>query len=140
MITFHYRSVQTPAGVINRPYALVSLFHGERRCRRIMLIDSGADVSLITRQTGIKLGFTVSPTDEVRHLGGAGGGRIPVIYRQVEMQIGAHLFHAEVGWLQNEQPLLVLGRRGVFNNFSIELREFEGIVIFRHVSELRQWL
>jgi hypothetical protein len=38
MITFHYRSMQTPTGVINRPYALVSLLHGERRCRRIMLL------------------------------------------------------------------------------------------------------
>ncbi|MBC8233351.1 hypothetical protein H8E77_27705 [bacterium] len=28
-----------------------------------MLIDSGADVPLITRQTGIRLGFTVSPMD-----------------------------------------------------------------------------
>jgi len=48
MITFHYRSMQTPTGVINRPYALVSLFHGEHRCRRIMLIDSGTDVSFQT--------------------------------------------------------------------------------------------
>ena len=136
MITFHYQSAQTPTGVINRPYALVSLLYGERRCRRIMLIDSGADVSLITRQTGIRLGFTVPQADEVRYLGGAGGGRIPVIYRQVEMQIGTNLFSTEVGWIQSEQPLLVLGRRGVFSNFSIEFREFEGVVIFRHISEL----
>jgi len=136
MITFHYQLAQTPMRVINRPYALVSLLYGERRCRRIMLIDSGADVSLITRQTGIRLGFTVPQADKVRYLGGAGGGRIPVIYRQVEMQIGAHLFSTEVGWIQSEQPLLVLGRRGVFSNFSIEFREFEGVVIFRHISEL----
>jgi hypothetical protein len=74
--------------------------------------------------------------NDVKYLGGAGGGRIPVIYRHVEMQIGAHLFSVEVGWIQNELPLLVLGRRGVFSNFSIEFREFEGVVIFRHISEL----
>ncbi|MBI1924441.1 retropepsin-like domain-containing protein [Candidatus Poribacteria bacterium] len=100
-----------------------------------MLIDSGADVSVITKQTGIRLGLTISPTDQMKSLGGT-GGRIPVIYRQIEMQIGPHSFQAEVGWIQNDQPLLILGRRDVFSSFSIEFREFENLVIFRHISEL----
>ncbi len=135
MVTFHYSSIVTLTGVVKRPCAQLRLLHGGRYCRRIMLIDSGADVSVITKQTGIRLGLTTSPTDQMKSLGGA-GGRIPVIYRRVEMQIGPHSFQAEVGCIQNNQPLLILGRRDVFNSFSIEFREFENLVIFRHISEL----
>jgi hypothetical protein len=136
MITFHYHPVVTPTGIINRPYAQIHLIHGNRHCNRIMLIDSGADISLISKETGFQLGLTASQTDRIKSLGGAGGGQIPVIYRQIEMQIGGHSFQVEVGWLQNDMPLLILGRRDVFPNFSIEFREFENLVIFRHISDL----
>jgi hypothetical protein len=40
------------------------------------------------------------------------------------------------GWIQDDTPLSILGRRGVFPHFSVEFREFEWVTAFRHRSEL----
>jgi hypothetical protein len=101
-----------------------------------MLVDSGADVSLIPQVVGVALGMRVRVAERPTYLRGAGGGRIPVLYRQVRVHIGDHWFRAPVAWVQDESPLLILGRRGVFHQFAVEFRQFEWVTAFRHVSEL----
>lgn len=101
-----------------------------------MLIDSGAEVSVILRVTGMLLGMSRRSGEEVKHIRGAGGGRVPVLYRQVRLTIGDHNVRARVGWIQDGTPLSILGRRDVFRHFSIEFREFDEVTVFRHVSEL----
>ncbi|NCP33450.1 MAG: hypothetical protein GW867_25855 [Armatimonadetes bacterium] len=119
-----------------RPTATVTIGYRRRHTIERMLIDSGADVSLLPRAVGAALGRSVDPDEQLSYLRGAGGGRVPVVYRRVRLLIGDHWMRAPVGWVQDGSPLLILGRRGVFPQFAVEFRQFEWVTIFRHVSEL----
>ena len=66
-----------------------------------MLVDSGADFSLITKKMGEDLGYTKG---EGENLGsGEGiGGSIEYLLRQVEIEIEGHRFTAPVAWIQSD--------------------------------------
>jgi hypothetical protein len=100
-----------------------------------MLVDSGADISLIPFAVGVDLGMRQRSGEPVCYLRGA-GGRVPVLPRRVTLRIGDHPLRTQVAWVQDSSPLLILGRSGVFSRFSVEFREFERTTVFRHLCEL----
>ncbi|MBU1262050.1 retropepsin-like domain-containing protein [bacterium] len=58
MIKFPYkRYISQNIGVIWKPYATVRIIVGEKGYRCQMLIDSGADITLIPKRAGDYLGF-----------------------------------------------------------------------------------
>jgi hypothetical protein len=57
----------------------------------MMLVDSGADISMIPKTIGDQLGFRLERGEMVYTVGGIGGG-IPVVYRSVFLTVGEDSF------------------------------------------------
>ena len=96
-----------------------------------MLVDSGADFSLITKKMGEDLGYTKG---EGENLGsGEGiGGSIEYLLRQVEIEIEGHRFTAPVAWIQSDFcEEILLGREVVFDLFDIEFKQADETIIFK---------
>lgn len=131
MIIFPFVTIYSKnLGTVKRPFANVKLISSEDRLITPMLVDSGADVSVISYQTGLKVGLTLGKGEKVSPLGGIGGG-ISVVYRNLQMEIGEYLFQVKVAWSLSEDVPEILGRADVFDYFDIELKQSEGISIFR---------
>lgn len=100
-----------------RPYILVTLKGPERDIPFVMLVDSGADTSLIPWSLGEQLGFRESRQDPVRSIRGV-GGNVEARRRRLQVLIGVHAVEIEVLWAVLETPAL-LGRKGVFDRFVV---------------------
>jgi hypothetical protein len=117
-------------GIVTRPFALVSLIYSSTKKSVPLLVDSGADVTVISLEIGLELGLGLEEGERLLSLGGVVGA-IPVVYRNLQLQIGdAEPFTAKVAWSQIEVTN-VLGRIAVFDNFDIELKQAERVSIFR---------
>lgn len=96
-----------------------------------MLVDSGAEVSLISLKVGQDLGLTLADA-ESKLIAETIGGVVGYVTRDVEMTINEHSFIAPVAWLQintgGEQ--LLLGREVGFDKFNIEFRQADEQIIF----------
>jgi hypothetical protein len=113
------------------PLYPVMLKHKEHQIDTEMIVDSGADVSLISLDLGTNLGFKLAES-EVK-LGADGvGGRVEYVLRDIRMTVAEYDFSAPVAWLQTKidpTPLL-LGREVVFDLFNIEFRQADAEILF----------
>jgi Aspartyl protease len=110
----------------------VTLGHGSIRHDLLMLVDSGAELSLISREIGTLLGFQLAD-GEILSDGSGVGGEIHYVTRAVDLTIDGHSFQAPVAWLQTkitDAPLL-LGREVVFDLFNIEFIQAEERIEFK---------
>ncbi|MBR8826964.1 MAG: retropepsin-like domain-containing protein [Gomphosphaeria aponina SAG 52.96 = DSM 107014] len=99
-----------------------------------MLIDSGADISLITLQMGQELGLTRSEEEELLFARGI-GGEIGYVLRRIQIMIDQKLISAAVAWCQDESINdLIIGRKDVFDAFDIEFRQGERRIQFTEVK------
>lgn len=114
-----------------QPNYHVKLTHREHELSIPMLVDSGAELSLISYNIGQDLGFALADS-ESRLLAETIGGRVEYVLRDVEMTINERSFIAPVAWLQNptDGEQLLLGREVVFDRFNIEFRQAEERIIF----------
>ena len=96
-----------------------------------MLVDSGAEVSLITNKVGNDLGYALADAESTL-LAETVGGAVEYVLRNVEMTIDGYDFIAPVAWLQTEinTEQLLLGREVVFDRFNLEFRQAEEKIIF----------
>lgn len=100
-----------------------------------MLVDTGADFSLIPKSLGINLGYTQAPGERVNQADGVGGS-ISYLLRDVQMQIDSHLITAPVAWVQTEDcEELLLGREVVFDWFDVEFKQADEIILFKFRSQ-----
>ena len=97
-----------------------------------MLIDSGADISVITKQTGIDLGLTVQAEDYQQSAEGVGGGTIVYLTKVIQIEIDSHSLNIPVAWLlQDDVEEMIIGREIVFDMFDIEFKQADEDIIFR---------
>lgn len=95
-----------------------------------MLVDSGADFSVISLKAGQDLGYALADEEEIL-VGQAIGGKVEYVLRRIEMIIGGFAFIAPVAWLQNNTAdVMLLGREVVFDKFNIEFRQGDEQIIF----------
>lgn len=95
-----------------------------------MVVDSGADFSIISLKAGQDLGY-VLPEEEEILIGQTIGGIVEYVLRRIEMTIEGHTFMAPVAWIQNNTAdVMLLGREVVFDRFNIEFRQAEEKIIF----------
>ncbi|WP_293333899.1 retropepsin-like aspartic protease [Microcoleus sp. CAWBG58] len=96
-----------------------------------MLVDSGAELSLISLKVGQDLGYALADS-ESSLLAETIGGTVEYAIRNVEMTIDGHSFVALTAWLQKDTggEQLLLGREVVFDVFNIELRQPDEQIIF----------
>ncbi len=96
-----------------------------------MLVDSGADFSLIPKDLGTKLGYVKSPGETINQADGVGGS-VDYLLRDVEMVIDSRVITVPVAWLQTEEcEEILLGREVVFDCFDIEFKQAEETMVFR---------
>lgn len=114
-----------------QPNYHVKMKHRDVEVSTTMLVDSGAELSLISFKLGQDLGFALADA-ESSLLAETVGGRVEYVIRNVEMTIDGHGFIAPVAWLQTNTggEQLLLGREVVFDRFNIEFRQAEEQVLF----------
>ncbi len=114
-----------------QPNYLVKLKHNQIEIETTMLVDSGAEVSLISYKMGQDLGYKLADAESTL-VAETIGGNVEYVLRNVEMNIDNHQLIAPVAWLQTptytEQSLL--GREVIFDKFNIEFRQAEEKIIF----------
>ena len=83
--------------------------------------DSGADITLLPRSFlhFLDVKFT---EDEVKEIGGVGGGKVPVIVREVELRICDGVIRAKVAIALIKDIPYLLGRKDVFDHFEVCFR------------------
>lgn len=96
-----------------------------------LIVDSGADITLVDTLVAQELGLEPPTSDELYAIGGI-GSEVGVYYRQVEVTIGEHTFPCRIGIIPSSGTTRILGQADIFDQFAIEFRRFEGKVIFTH--------
>ncbi len=96
-----------------------------------MLVDSGADISLVNHDFGRILGFERSAGEVMLEAGGIGGS-VRYLLRKFAIEIENLRFENIFAWLQDDRiDEMIIGRETVFDLFDIEFRQAEEKVIFR---------
>jgi hypothetical protein len=123
---------QTPLGEMWRPYVVVEIanLQGEFIPYE-MLLDSGADITLISFMMGEYLGMTENSGEQKFYLRSIDREPVEILLRQITMRIDDQQFPCRVGWAMEEHVPLVLGRLDLFSRFHIEFRQEEREIILR---------
>ncbi len=135
MIEFPFERRQSQRfGTILKPIIPVRLSGPVRAVNVFMLVDSGADLSILPYSVGETLGLQldIGTRNEVQ---GIGEGAVPYLLGAVEVQIGGLALRVRIGWALIEEVPFLLGRLDVFGELAIEFREFENKIVIRHRSE-----
>lgn len=128
---FKGKKVEVPGiGIKWIPTAQVRIFSDKSRYFCEMVVDSGADVSLIPRSLGDFLNLKLIG-DEIKELRGIGEGTIPYVIKKVELQIGSSRLKSRIGVALIEEVPFILGRLDVFDAFNIEFKQKQQEIIFR---------
>lgn len=123
-IVFDFREeVSRIFGPIKRPVAEVIFKNNEKEILEYPYVDSGADISLISKSVGDSLGFTIEKTDEITEIKGISEREVPIIIKNVKMKIGEKIFDTRIAWALIEEVPLLLGRTDVFNLFDISFNK-----------------
>jgi hypothetical protein len=97
-----------------------------------MLVDSGADISLINYEFGKRLGFEKSPHEAILEAEGVGGCIVPYLLRNTTIEIEGFKCENIFAWLQDEQiDEMIIGREIIFDLFDIEFKQAEETILFK---------
>lgn len=135
-IEFPYiKEAATVTEFISKPFAEVTLIGDINEITEWFLIDSGADISLVSLNIGKLLGFGLKEGEEIKQLSGIGTTTIPYLLRTIKMKIGEKEFDARMAWSLIEDVPLVLGRIDIFDKFDILFKEREGKIVFHGLDK-----
>jgi len=135
MIEFEFKKVLSKKfGEVLKPIIPVALVGAKQIVRTSMLLDSGADLSMIPYSVGeaLDLELNMENRSEVQ---GIGEGSVPYILSRVKIQFGEVEALVRIGWALIEEIPLILGRLDLFKEFSVEFREFENKIVLKHRNE-----
>ena len=115
------------------PEISVLLKHKSIELQATMLVDSGADFSVISKKAGTDLGYALADGEQTLLAQGI-GGTVEYVLRSVELTINEHSFMAPVAWLQEQESNdeMIIGREVVFDKFDIEFKQAEEKIIFKY--------
>ena len=92
--------------------------------------DSGADITLLPSSFLYFLDVKFTE-DEVQEIGGVGGGKVPVVVREVELRICDKVIRVKVAIALIKDIPYLLGREDVFDHFEVCFRNKKRITSFR---------
>lgn len=96
------------------------------------LVDSGADISVISKEFGEKLGLNISQNETIFSASGVGGGVLKYVERDLFLKINDKTIKIPVAWIQDERYTeMIIGREVVFDSFDIEFKQADEQVIFK---------
>lgn len=131
MIVFPFeKRYSRQLGSIWKPMIPVTLIGPKRSVKLFMLLDSGADLSLVPYSVGEALGLELD-IQKRSEIQGIGEGSVPYILSQGTLQIGKLKVPIRIGWALIEEVPLILGRLDVFRHFAVEFREFEDKIVLK---------
>ena len=126
MMEFVYQS--------GRPLVNCLLFNQNKFIRADMLVDSGADISVISHKIGEALGFKVETGDKIEEFSGFGGST-SAIRKKLIIKLGQAILKINIAWSLEEKGVPnVLGRQDLFDWFDIEFKQRQGKIIFKQCS------
>jgi predicted aspartyl protease len=98
-----------------------------------MLVDSGADISLIPLWLGKELGLEVTKGEDIEQANGIGGS-VDFVIRRLNFVIdGKKLEKVPVALVLDEDCQdFILGREVVFDSFDIEFKQADEEIIFKY--------
>jgi Retroviral aspartyl protease. len=135
MIEFQFEKIYSKRlGEVLKPIIPVTIIGAKRSVNVFMLLDSGADLSLIPYSVGEAIGLELD-IENRSEVQGIGEGSVAYILSQVRIKIGDVETPVRIGWALIEEVPLILGRLDIFQKFSVEFREFENKIILKHESE-----
>lgn len=97
-----------------------------------MLVDSGADISVISKEFGEELGLKLADNEKIYKANGVGGGILQYVEREIYFRFdGVHAIKVPVAWMQDEQySEMIIGREVIFDLFDITFKQAEELIIF----------
>jgi hypothetical protein len=98
-----------------------------------MLVDSGADMSVISNEYGIKLGLELAKNEKIFSAIGIGGGSLSYVEREIYLRVdNKHTLLIPVAWIQDVRyNEMIIGREVVFDAFDIEFKQADEQIIFK---------
>jgi hypothetical protein len=128
-LPLHFKSLKTHEWT---PNYRVKLDSGIKEHIVEMLVDSGADLSLIPFWLGELLGLSVSLGEPLIEAFGVGGSTFYVV-RNLSFTIDGHTIHnVRTAWVQDDKiEDLLLGRDSVFDAFDVEFKQAEELILFK---------
>ena len=103
---------------------------GERETQK-MLIDSGADISVLSLAFGHRIGFTKGKHEATLEAQGV-GGTVKYLLRECSITVNGHQFNNRFAWLQDpDQTEMIIGREDVFDQFDIEFKQADETILFK---------
>jgi len=135
MIKFSFKKVVSPKfGEVLKPVIPVTVIGPKRKVKTFMLLDSGADISLIPYSAGEIIGLDLDMTTR-SEIQGVGEGSVPYVPSQIKLQIEDIEITIRIGWALIEEVPFILGRLDLFQKFALEFREFENRILLRQPDE-----
>jgi len=121
-------------GLVLKPFIPVTLIGPKCGVKLFMLLDSGADISMIPYSVGEAIGIELdmSTRSEVQ---GIGEGSVPYVLGRVSLQIENFKFSARIGWALIEEVPFIIGRLDIFDALAIEFRQFENRILLKQSVE-----
>jgi Aspartyl protease len=96
-----------------------------------MLVDSGADITVMPRWMGEDLGLQLAEDEYIERAEGINGS-VGYVIRNLTFTLDGHTFKAPVGWIQTDGVEdILLGREVVFDLFDVEFKQAEETILFK---------
>ena len=121
-------------GHILLPVIPATIIGPKRKLNTFMLLDSGADFSIIPYSAGKTIGLKLDMKSR-SEVHGIGEGSVPYIINRITLQIGNMELSVRIGWALIEEVPFILGRLDIFNKLAIEFREFDNKIILKQPNE-----
>ena len=135
MIEFSFEEVISPKfGPILIPLIPLTIIGPKRKVKVFMLLDSGADISMIPYSIGETIGLELDMATR-SEIQGIGEGSVPYVLGQIKFELEDIEIPARIGWALIEEVPFILGRLDVFENLAIEFRAFENKILLKQPSE-----
>ncbi len=129
-IIFKYLPEPSRFGVIQRPIARVFVKTTKNEWQSFRLyIDSGADISLFTRNDAEFLGLNLTK-GEYHPIIGVGRTLVPAYNHTIEIRIGDKELEVCAAFADSDEVPRLLGRKDIFDQFKITFFEKNLEIIF----------
>jgi len=133
-VKFRGKIVKVPEiGIKWIPIARIKFISDKEEYLCEIIVDSGADITLIPKSFGELLGFSFKG-EKIREIRGIGEGVIPYVIKIAVVKIGKYKFNSRIGIALIEEIPLILGRLDIFDQFDIEFKQKTRLTIFRKVK------
>jgi hypothetical protein len=132
---FQYAPETVGSELIYRPKITVSLYSTNNNWHHFRVyVDSGADISLFTKDDAGILGLTLKE-GKYKPIIGVGRTLIPAYIHTIKLKIGDTELNAKVAFADSDETSRLLGRTDIFPYFKITFNEQKLEITFQTLQE-----